>query len=68
MEAISGKALCRLLSARGWRLVRVTGSHHIFVVSGRNVRITVPVHGNRDLKMGLQLAIMRLAGIREEDL
>jgi len=28
----------------------------------------VPVHGNDDLKIGLQRAIMKLAGISEEDL
>ena len=45
MKAISGKRLCRLLQARGWRLARVRGSHHIFVKPGTNVRISVPVHG-----------------------
>ena len=53
MKAISGKRLCRLLQARGWRLARVRGSHHIFVKPGTNVRISVPVHGNRTLKRGL---------------
>ena len=68
MKTISGKRMCSLLESRGWSLARVTGSHHIFVRSGGNLRITVPVHGNRDLKLGLQRAIMKLAGITEEDL
>ncbi len=68
MKAISSKRMCKLLETKGWRLARVTGSHHIFVISGRNVRISVPVHGNQDLKIGLQRAIMGLAGIREEEL
>ena len=34
----------------------------------KNVRISVPVHGNQDLKTGLQAAIMKLAGIKEKDL
>ncbi|WP_208596650.1 type II toxin-antitoxin system HicA family toxin [Desulfonatronum thiosulfatophilum] len=49
-------------------MARVTGSHHIFVQSGSNLRITVPVHANRDLKIGLQRAIMKQAGIAEEEL
>lgn len=46
----------------------MTGSHHIFVTSAQNVRISVPVHGNQNLKIGLQRAIMKLAAIREEEL
>ena len=68
MKTISGKQRCKLLEAKGWQLARVTGSHHIFVTSGQNIRISVPVHGNQDLKIGLQRAIMRLAGIREDEL
>ncbi|MBN1507935.1 MAG: type II toxin-antitoxin system HicA family toxin [Sedimentisphaerales bacterium] len=68
MKAISGKRMCKLLETKGWRLARVTGSHHIFVISGRNIRISVPVHGNQDPKIGLQKAIVGLAGIGEEEL
>ena len=68
MKAISGKRMCRALLAKGWQLARTTASHHIFVIPGRNVRISVPVHGNQDLKIGLQKAIMRLAEIKEEEL
>jgi len=57
-----------MLDGKGWRLARVTGSHHIYVRQGSNLRITVPIHGNQDLKTGLQRAIMKLAGITEEEL
>jgi predicted RNA binding protein YcfA (HicA-like mRNA interferase family) len=68
MKAISGKRMCKLLEAKGWTLARVTGSHHIFVRQGSNLRVTVPVHANQDLKLGLQKSIMKLAGILEEEL
>jgi predicted RNA binding protein YcfA (HicA-like mRNA interferase family) len=68
MKAISGKRMCRILEAKGWELARVTGSHHIFVKAGKNIRISIPVHSKRDLKIGLQKAIMKLAGIKEEEL
>jgi len=45
MKAISGKRMCKLLEAKGWKLTRVTGSHHIFTHQGSNLRITVPLHG-----------------------
>jgi predicted RNA binding protein YcfA (HicA-like mRNA interferase family) len=68
MKSISGKRMCKLLEEKGWNLARVTGSHHIFVREGANLRITVPVHANQNLKTGLQRAIMRLAGISEDEL
>ncbi len=68
MKAISGKRLCQLLEARGWHCQRVAGSHFIYVKTGRPERISVPVHGNRALKIGLQRHLMKLAGIREDEL
>lgn len=68
MKTVSGRRMCVILEAKGWTLARVTGSHRIFLIPGRNLRITVPVHGNQDLKTGLQRAIMKLAGITENDL
>ncbi len=68
MKVVNGRRMCALLEEKGWTLARVTGSHHIFVCPGRNLRITVPVHGNRGLKSGLQKAIMKQAGIREDEL
>jgi predicted RNA binding protein YcfA (HicA-like mRNA interferase family) len=67
MKTISGKEMSSLLEKKGWTLARVTGSHHIFTRPGSNLRITVPVHGNRDLKVGLQRFIMKHAGISEEE-
>jgi len=57
-----------LLDKKGWTLARFTGSHHVFTRPGSNLRITVPVHGEDDLKAGLQRAIMKQAGIFEEGL
>jgi len=49
-------------------MARITGSHCIYVRQGSNLRITVPIQGNQDLKIGLQRAIMKLAGVTEEEL
>lgn len=37
-------------------------------MQGREERISVPIHGNKDLKMGLMRAQMKIAGITEQDL
>jgi len=68
MKTISGKRRCKLLEDKGWKLARVTGSHHIYLIEGKNIRITIPVHGNQDLKLGLQRFIMKLAEIGENEL
>ncbi|MEO5343525.1 MAG: type II toxin-antitoxin system HicA family toxin [Gammaproteobacteria bacterium SHHR-1] len=68
MKTVSGKRLCRLLELKGWELRRVNGSHHIFAKAGENTRISVPVHSNTPLKLGLQRHLMQLAGITEQEL
>ena len=68
MKAVSGKDFCRLLERHGWELRRISGSHHIYTKSGSGVRITVPVHGNSSLKLGLQHHLVKLAGIDESEL
>jgi len=39
------KALLRELKRRGWRLDRVSGSHHVFVHPNGRRNIVVPIHG-----------------------
>jgi len=68
VKAVSGKRLCRLLEIRGWELKRINGSHHIYAKSGSNSRISVPVHGDSALKIGLQKQIMKMADIDESEL
>lgn len=68
MKPISGKRMCRLLEMRGWELKRVNGSHHIYAKQGNVLRISVPVHGDSALKVGLQKQIMKMAEIGEAEL
>lgn len=65
MKTISGKRLCRMLQAQGRRLARIKGSHHIFVKKGIVETISVPVHGDKGLKQGLQKHLMKIAEIKE---
>jgi predicted RNA binding protein YcfA (HicA-like mRNA interferase family) len=68
LKAINGKRLCRLLEEKGWKLKRINGSHHIYAKAGSIVRISVPVHGSKPLKIGLQKHHMKIAGIYESEL
>ncbi|MBN1982235.1 MAG: type II toxin-antitoxin system HicA family toxin [Chitinivibrionales bacterium] len=68
MRCVSGKKFCKILEKKGWLCARITGSHHIFIKEGCMIRLTVPVHGNNDLKIGLQRSLMKMADITEDEL
>lgn len=68
MKSISGKKFAKLLESRGWCLVRINGSHHVYMKAGLSARISLPIHGNEDLKIGLLKHFMKVAGISESEL
>jgi predicted RNA binding protein YcfA (HicA-like mRNA interferase family) len=68
MKSVSGKRLCKIVEQKGWVLQRVTGSHHIYENSQINQIISIPVHKNKDLKIGTLKALMKIAELTEEDL
>ena len=68
MKSVSGREFARLVERRGWRLLRIAGSHHIYGKAGSDVRLSVPIHGNQPLKTGLLRHLMKLAALAEGDL
>jgi predicted RNA binding protein YcfA (HicA-like mRNA interferase family) len=65
MNSMSGKELAKLLELNGWTLLRIQGSHHIYGKSGVASRISVPIHGNKDIKIGLLRNLLKTAGLLE---
>jgi predicted RNA binding protein YcfA (HicA-like mRNA interferase family) len=59
---MTGKQMIKLLRKHGWEVDRISGSHHI-MIKGRKT-LSVPVHGNKDLKKGLQQALLKEGGIK----
>lgn len=53
MKAVTGKEFARLLESKGWILSRIKGSHHVYTKIGNPARISIPIHGNKPLKVGL---------------
>jgi len=68
MKSISGKEFAKALEKRGWILLRIQGSHHIYGKTGIKIRISVPIHENKPLKIGLLNHFLKAAGIREEEI
>jgi predicted RNA binding protein YcfA (HicA-like mRNA interferase family) len=68
LPVASGKRVIQALHRSGFVTDRVVGSHHIlFHPDDMSRAVTVPVHGNRDLKPGTLRSIIRQAGFTIED-
>lgn len=55
------KDLLKLLKKNGWKLIRITGSHHILQRGEQTM--TVPIHG-RDVPVGLLSKILKETGLK----
>lgn len=62
MIPMNGKHVIKLLKANGFVELRVSGSHHIMGNGTR--KITVPVHGTADLKIGTLKSIEKQSGVK----
>lgn len=61
---MTAKQVIKILKKYGWKLNRISGSHHVFVKDGSQRPVVVPVHGNTDLG-NFALDILKEAGITE---
>jgi predicted RNA binding protein YcfA (HicA-like mRNA interferase family) len=68
MKAVSGREFARRIERHGWRLLRISGSHHIYGKTGSPVRLSIPIHSNRPLKAGLLRHLAKLADIPLQEL
>ena len=68
MKSVSGRDLARVVERRGWTLLRVSGSHHIYGKPGSIVRLSIPIHANTALKTGLLRHLLKMAEIDEAEL
>ena len=66
MKSMSGKALAKLLEKHGWILLRIQGSHHIYGKPDIAIKISVPIHGNKDIKIGLLRYLLKQADLLDK--
>ncbi|MGY6121675.1 type II toxin-antitoxin system HicA family toxin (plasmid) [Paraburkholderia strydomiana] len=52
-----------MILANGWRLVRITGSHHYFRHAFKAGLVTIP-HPRKDLPAGTLNSILKQAGLK----
>lgn len=60
-----GNEMVRFLESRGFLVVRIRGSHHY--LRRDELQTTVPVHGNRTLKIGTLKSILRDVDLSVEE-
>jgi predicted RNA binding protein YcfA (HicA-like mRNA interferase family) len=61
---MSSYELIRLLQKDGWIKENQKGSHAQFVHPVKKGKVTVPVHGKKDIPIGTLKAIMKQAGLK----
>ncbi len=59
---MTGKQVVKIMQQHGWRIDRISGSHHIMVKEGL-LSVPVPVHGSVDLGVWA-IKILKEAGIK----
>ncbi|MFA7240515.1 MAG: type II toxin-antitoxin system HicA family toxin [Sulfuricellaceae bacterium] len=59
---MNGKQVISKLETAGWRLIRTSGSHYI--LEKEKLRVTVPMHGAKDIKPGTLASIQRQSGVK----
>ncbi len=64
---LSPRHLIKVLEDQGFIFKRSRGSHHIYYNSPTNKTVIVPLHGNKDLKKGTLLAILKQAGRAKDE-
>lgn len=60
---LTGKEMMKLAIKAGWVEVRQNGSHHHFKHKDFPYLVTIPVHGNQDLRKGLEKKILKDLGL-----
>jgi predicted RNA binding protein YcfA (HicA-like mRNA interferase family) len=68
LTGVNGKSVLRALERAGFRLERVTGSHHVSRRPGvPSSKVIVPLHGAHDLPPGTPRNIISQSGLTVEE-
>jgi predicted RNA binding protein YcfA (HicA-like mRNA interferase family) len=59
---MNGKEVIKRLQRHGFRVERISGSHHLLTNGER--KVTVPVHGASDIKIGTLKSIEKQSGVK----
>ena len=66
LPSIKGKQLLKILLGVGYSLDHIQGSHHVLRRSDGK-KVTIPIHGNKEIPKGTLLGILTDLDISKED-
>ncbi len=64
---LNARELIKILEKKGFTFSRQSGSHAIYA-NQDGTKVTVPIHGKKDLGKGLLRQIMKDAGLTNNDI
>jgi predicted RNA binding protein YcfA (HicA-like mRNA interferase family) len=64
---VSGREIIRGLRSAGWRVERITGSHHVMVNATNDRVVSLPVHGAKTLPIGTIKGIIDKTGLTVDE-
>jgi predicted RNA binding protein YcfA (HicA-like mRNA interferase family) len=67
LRVLSGREVCRILEAHGFREVRRRGSHVVMQLRSETGTRTVPVPDHSELRVGTLRSIIRQSGVPREE-
>lgn len=67
LPAVTGNQAIRAFERFGFAVSRINGSHHVMTKPGHRFILSIPVHGNDNLKPGTLRSLIKAAGIRVEE-
>lgn len=66
LSPVSGKKLIKIFSMKGFQVVRQRSSH-VQMKNSAGILVTVPLHANKDVGVGIILKILRDTEISREE-
>jgi mRNA interferase HicA len=67
LPPLTPRKVIQILNKKGFVLIRIKGSHHLYWNEHARRQVTVPVHA-QDLPQGTLLEILKQAGISREEI
>ena len=67
LPSLAPNKIIKILKSKGFVLDRIKGSHHIYYLPDKKIRVVVPFH-KKDLPIGTCLAILKSAGINIKEI
>lgn len=57
------KSIEKKVTAEGWRLIRISGSHFQFKKEGVSELLVIPNHNGRDISVGVLKQLEKITGL-----